>query len=162
MKDTDYTKAEVWIIDLGSFSSIIAFAERFENDGGRLDILVMNAGVATPLYEATADGYESTYVFPRSIIVPPLTVDNSTSLQVNHLGTSLLSLLLLPTMVNTANKESTVSRLVIVSSDMHYHADISKDAQAAPSILAKLNSKEYSTKSSASSCPSPSLPLLTA
>ena len=161
MEDTGYAKAEVWSIDLSSFSSVIAFAERFEKDGGRLDILVMNAGVATPVYEATADGYESTSVFYCPILVPPLTLGNTTSLQVNHLGTSLLSLLLLPSMVNTANQASTVSRLVIVSSDVHYFTKISKDAQSAPNILAKLNSKEYSTASSAFSFPALFLFLLT-
>ncbi|KAF7964843.1 hypothetical protein HWV62_2514, partial [Athelia sp. TMB] len=124
---TDYTKAEVWSIDLSSFSSIIAFADKLEKDGGQLDILVMNAAIVTYVYEATADGYES-------------------SLQVNHLGTSLLSLLLLPSLVKTAKEKSAISRLVIVSSDMHYFTEISKDEQASPSIIAKLNSKEYSTK----------------
>lgn len=125
-KDTGFTKTELWSIDLSSFASVIEFAEKFELDDGRLDILVMNAGILKPTYEATADGYES-------------------GLQVNHLGTALLSLLLLPSLVRTANKESTVSRLVIVSSDMHYLTDFSKEEQASPKILAKLNSKEYCT-----------------
>jgi len=127
-KETNYAKSEVWIIDLSSFASINAFAEKFEKDGGRLDILVMNAAIVTYSYEATVDGYES-------------------SLQVNHLGTSLLSLLLLPVLVKTANEAKTASRLVIVTSDMHYFADITKQEQAAASIIAKLNDKDYSTSS---------------
>ncbi|KZP17994.1 short-chain dehydrogenase [Athelia psychrophila] len=127
-KDTGFKGTELWSIDLSSFSNIIEFAEKFERDGVRLDILVMNAAILTLNYEATADGYEST-------------------LQVNHLGTSLLSLLLLPSLLRTANEASTVSRLVIVSSDSHYFADITKEEQASPNILAKLNSKEYCTTS---------------
>ena len=33
-------------MDLSQFASVVDFANRFERDGGRLDILVMNAGVA--------------------------------------------------------------------------------------------------------------------
>ncbi|KZP30514.1 NAD(P)-binding protein, partial [Athelia psychrophila] len=127
-QETGFGKSELWSVDLGSFSTIVAFAEQFNKDDGRLDILVMNAGVFVMKYEATADGFEL-------------------NLGVNHLGTSLMSLLLLPSLLKTGSEASIASRLVVVSSDMHYGAAISKKEQASPNILAKLNSKEYCTSS---------------
>ncbi|KAK0204647.1 hypothetical protein DFS33DRAFT_676181 [Desarmillaria ectypa] len=73
-------------------------------------------------YHATADGWES-------------------SLQINNLGTSLLSLRLLPLMVNT----SSAPWLVIVTSDVHYLAKVDKNIAAQPGIWMKLSSKEYCT-----------------
>lgn len=58
-KETGYD-AELWQIDLSNFASVKEFADKFEKDGGRLDILVENAGIATTKYEATTDGWEST------------------------------------------------------------------------------------------------------
>jgi retinol dehydrogenase-12 len=59
---TGYTKAELWIIDLADFTSVKLFADRFEQDGGRLDILVENAAITASTYVATKDGWESSFV----------------------------------------------------------------------------------------------------
>jgi NAD(P)-dependent dehydrogenase (short-subunit alcohol dehydrogenase family) len=68
--ETGYTKGELWIVDLGDFASVKHFGERFEKDGGRLDILIANAGISTEKYEATKDGWESTLVtFPIRVSV---------------------------------------------------------------------------------------------
>lgn len=49
---------ELWVLDLSSFASVIAFYERFERDGGRLDILVENAAVIpNPKDAPTTDGW---------------------------------------------------------------------------------------------------------
>lgn len=61
-EDTGYTNVELWLVDLSKFSSVIEFSERFDKDGGRLDILVMNAAVLMRVYEATEDHWESTFV----------------------------------------------------------------------------------------------------
>ncbi len=62
-KETDYQKAELWLVDLSRFSSVTAFANKYEADGGRLDILVLNAGVIPDWeYRTTVDGWESSYV----------------------------------------------------------------------------------------------------
>ena len=57
--ETGYGSAELWIIDLARISSVVDFAERFEKDGGRIDILLLNAAT-TPFagQQLTADGYE--------------------------------------------------------------------------------------------------------
>ncbi|KZS97482.1 NAD(P)-binding protein [Sistotremastrum niveocremeum HHB9708] len=112
---------EYWTLDLTSFASVSAFATRFEKEGGgKLDILVENAGIATNVYRATPDGYES-------------------SIQTNHLSTALLSLLLLPYLSKTPN-----SRVTIVTSEVHFFVSRLIEADS-PKILDRLNEKEYST-----------------
>jgi NAD(P)-dependent dehydrogenase (short-subunit alcohol dehydrogenase family) len=49
------------ILDLSDFASVSSFATAFEKEHDRLDILVCNAGVSMPNYEATKNGWESTY-----------------------------------------------------------------------------------------------------
>lgn len=59
---TGCTTLECWPVDLASFKSVSAFADRFEKEGGnRLDILLQNAGIAVPQFKPTNDGWESTY-----------------------------------------------------------------------------------------------------
>ncbi|KAJ7140939.1 hypothetical protein C8R44DRAFT_692833 [Mycena epipterygia] len=124
--DTGYTNSELWIIDLADFASVSRFADKFDEDGGRLDILVENAGITTAKYEATKDGWES-------------------SLQINCLSTPLLGLLLLPHMLRTAQQYSTLPRLVVVASEMHYFTTITNDLLDKGNILATIGSAEYST-----------------
>ncbi|KAJ7780255.1 hypothetical protein DFH07DRAFT_1026479 [Mycena maculata] len=122
---TGYAKAELWIIDLADFESVRQFADKFERDGGRLDIFVANAAVALLKYEATKNGWE-------------------TSIQVNHLSTSLLALLLLPSMIKTAQEHSTLPRLVVVSSGAHYWFDIEKPVVESPEIIPRHEKYCYS------------------
>ncbi|KAJ6508960.1 short-chain dehydrogenase [Mycena sanguinolenta] len=124
--ETGCKTVEVWILDLTDFKSVRQFADRFEQDGGRLDILVANAAVMLPKYEETKDGWE-------------------TCLQVNCLAMPLLSLLLLPHMLRTGLEHPTVPRIVVVASDVHYWATIEKRVLDSPNILATLGSKEYCT-----------------
>ena len=57
--ETGYESAELWVIDLARISSVVDFAERFEKEGGRIDILLLNAGIGpVPGQQLTADGYE--------------------------------------------------------------------------------------------------------
>jgi retinol dehydrogenase 12 len=58
---TGCTTVECWIVDLADFRSISAFADRFEKEGGgRLDVLIENAGVLQSEYIRTVDGWETT------------------------------------------------------------------------------------------------------
>ncbi|KAJ7837944.1 hypothetical protein B0H13DRAFT_1651258 [Mycena leptocephala] len=123
---TGYSKAELWIIDLADFESVKQFADKFERDGGRLDILVENAALATFDYDATKDGWE-------------------VSLQVNCLSTPLLAFLLIPVMIKTAQQHSTVPRLVVVSSGLHYRSEIDKRVAENPNMLKTIGSAEYCT-----------------
>ncbi|KAJ7096017.1 hypothetical protein C8R43DRAFT_264540 [Mycena crocata] len=123
---TGYAKAELWIVDLADFASVTRFADKFERDGGRLDILVENAGVAGLPYQPTEDGYE-------------------TSLQVNCLSTPLVAIRLLPAMIKTAREHSIVPRLVVVSSSMHYWDKLDASLYESPGIFKTLGSAEYCT-----------------
>ncbi|KAG6879361.1 hypothetical protein C0992_003279 [Termitomyces sp. T32_za158] len=59
-QETGYQAAELWIVDLSDFASVVAFADKFEKDGGRLDILLENAAVLPGKYVSTSDGWERT------------------------------------------------------------------------------------------------------
>ncbi|KAJ7699056.1 hypothetical protein B0H17DRAFT_927003 [Mycena rosella] len=124
--ETGYERAELWLVDLADFSSVQRFADKFERDGGRLDILVENAAIGVFAYETTKDGWES-------------------NLQVNSLAGPLLALLLLPIMVNTANQHATTPRIVVVTSGVHYWHTFEKSLCEDPAVLKTLGSKEYCT-----------------
>ncbi|KAJ7765100.1 hypothetical protein DFH07DRAFT_738005 [Mycena maculata] len=121
-----YTHVELWLIELGDFESVKHFADRFERDGGRLDILVENTAVSMQKYEATKDGWE-------------------TSLQVNCLSTPLVAFLLLPSMIRTAQEHATIPRLVVVASETHYWVTISRKIYEKGNILATLGNAKYCT-----------------
>ncbi|KAF8134745.1 short-chain dehydrogenase [Mycena galopus ATCC 62051] len=124
-KETGYTMGELWIVDLADFQSVKRFADQWESDGGRLDILVANAALEPGKFFLTKDGWEST-------------------LQVNHLATSFVILLLLPRILQTAKENETVSRIVLVSSELLYDVVVEKEARAGPaSILRTLANPEY-------------------
>lgn len=85
-------KIELMLCDLGSLESIRRFAEQFQAQYDRLDILINNAGVVMLKRELTKDGFEM-------------------DLGVNHLGHFLLTMLLLD-----ALKASAGARIVVVGS----------------------------------------------
>ena len=66
-------------------------------------------------------------------------------LQVNYLALSLLALLLLPRMLQTAKDHTTTPRLVIVSSGVHHSVTIDPAVAACPKILQALSSRENSS-----------------
>jgi NAD(P)-dependent dehydrogenase (short-subunit alcohol dehydrogenase family) len=94
---------DVMRLDLGDFASIRAFARSFAERYGRLDVLVNNAGVTLRARGATKDGLETTF-------------------GTNHVGTALLTKELLPIL-----QKSAPSRIVIVSSNLHYRGRMNWD-----------------------------------
>ncbi|CAI7583475.1 unnamed protein product [Penicillium glandicola] len=101
----DKNKILVWPIDLESFASVQTFAARVRNhvfsEGGRLDMAIMNAGIASVEYAVTGDGWER-------------------GIQVNVLSTTLLSLQLLPLLLHTKERDpSAQPHLAILTSDIH-------------------------------------------
>ena len=62
----------------------------------------------------------------------------------NYLSTALLSILMLPHLIKTGTPEC-ASRLVIVSSEVHYFAQTLKGADKWHNIIEKLNDQEYCT-----------------
>lgn len=89
-------------LDLASLDSIREFCKKFHETETRLDILINNAGLLSPL-ERTKDGFEL-------------------NMGVNHLGHFLLTNLLLDLL-----KSATPSRIVVVSSKLHSIGAINKD-----------------------------------
>ena len=57
--ETGYDQAELWLVDQADFSSVKSFADKFEEQGGRLDYLILNAAVGLQTYESTKDGWET-------------------------------------------------------------------------------------------------------
>lgn len=90
---------EVWEVDLASNDSVKAFCAKAAGLE-RLDVVVENAGLATPKLE-TLEGMEST-------------------IKVNVVGTFLMAFLLLETLKKNGEKYGIVPRLVIVASDAHF------------------------------------------
>ncbi|KAJ7650738.1 hypothetical protein FB45DRAFT_974495 [Roridomyces roridus] len=125
-KETGCTTVELWIVDLADFASVRRFADKFDQDGGRLDYFVANAAVILPRYERTKDGYE-------------------TCIQVNCFALPLLSFLLLPHMIRTAREHSSTPRIVFVASEVHFMAKVEKQILESPEILKTLASAEYCT-----------------
>ncbi|KAK0186869.1 hypothetical protein F5146DRAFT_935933 [Armillaria mellea] len=124
-EDTNYSKAELWVIDLASFRSVTAFADKCARELDRLDILVENAGMSPFGKYDVVEGWE-------------------TCLHTNNLGPGLLAIRLVPHMIDTARRFEVYPRIVVVASDVHYWTTFEKDLVESPNILAKLSSKEYS------------------
>ncbi|KAJ8487118.1 hypothetical protein ONZ45_g14441 [Pleurotus djamor] len=128
-EETGYDRAELWLVDLASFDSVKAFAEKFNQEVERLDILVANAAVIPTTYQETIDGWE-------------------TSIQVNHISPALLIFLLLPKLMKTLEAigpNAPSPRVVIVASEVHQYAKVPKKALEASSVLEAIGSKELST-----------------
>lgn len=65
-------------------------------------------------------------------------------LQVDHLGTSLASLLLIPNLVRAAKEKHTTSRMVVTASETHMFTTID-ELVATPEVLKSLNDPEHCT-----------------
>ncbi|KAL7414083.1 hypothetical protein BDY24DRAFT_440995 [Mrakia frigida] len=107
-KATGY-RCETWVLNLMDLKSVEAFATKAKTELERLDVLLSNAGVAATQYIVSAHGYES-------------------GCQVNNISNSLLCLLLLPLLIQTATLPPPIGskspkftpRITIVSSVLHY------------------------------------------
>ncbi|KAH8909066.1 short-chain dehydrogenase/reductase-like protein [Coniochaeta sp. PMI_546] len=93
---------EVWSLDLTSFDSVKEFCRRAQGLE-RVDVVVLNAGVAVPEFVATDGGFE-------------------TQIAVNVISTFLIPLMLLPKMRDTAGRYNVLPHIVCVSSDGHHFA----------------------------------------
>jgi NAD(P)-dependent dehydrogenase (short-subunit alcohol dehydrogenase family) len=124
---TGYPLSNIKILqlDMSVFASVKQFAEAVTKEVPRLDVALLNAGMAAPSYQTSPEGYEM-------------------SLQVNAISTALISILLLPKLRQTANKIGKLTHLEIVGSNGH--SDITQDTlKLSPddSIIEKISSKEF-------------------
>ncbi|KAI0081318.1 NAD(P)-binding protein [Panus rudis PR-1116 ss-1] len=118
-RETGFTRIQSRVLELSNFQQVVSFASQFKKENPVLHILVANAGVAMTKWERTPDNWE-------------------TDLQVNHLSTALLALLLLPCLSQAARDSSSPSRLVVVSSGIHTQVSFSED-QFPSNIITRLN-----------------------
>ncbi|KDQ09164.1 hypothetical protein BOTBODRAFT_37246 [Botryobasidium botryosum FD-172 SS1] len=123
-KSTGNPNVEVMLVDLLKLSSVVDFANHLKQNVERLDYLLLNAGIAIPTYQASDDGIES-------------------NIQVNHISTALVAILLYPLLLDTATKYSVHPRLVVTTSGAHYLANFDSTVLNAPNILEFLGSKDY-------------------
>ncbi|WP_422122346.1 oxidoreductase [Planococcus sp. X10-3] len=99
-EESPQAAVEVMKLDLSDLDSVRAFAENVISRFDSLDLLINNAGVMTPPYAKTNDGFELQFGS-------------------NHLGHFALTGLLLPLLMHTEN-----SRVVTLSSLAHRKASI--------------------------------------
>jgi NAD(P)-dependent dehydrogenase (short-subunit alcohol dehydrogenase family) len=91
---------EVWDLDLSSYASVQAFADRASASLDRLDVLVSNAGIVT--YEFV------------------LAEDNESTITVNVLGGFLLTVLLLPKLRETSVRFDKETVVTFTGSFVHF------------------------------------------
>jgi NAD(P)-dependent dehydrogenase (short-subunit alcohol dehydrogenase family) len=94
------TVAEPMLADFASLAAVRGLAERVLATHDRLDLLVNNAGLITPRFRLSEDGYELT-------------------IAVNHLAPFLLTNLLLDRLRASARLDKSGARIVTVASQAH-------------------------------------------
>ncbi|KAL4783726.1 NAD(P)-binding protein [Aspergillus varians] len=97
LRDSSEVRVDVWLLDLASYDSILAFVERTKTLD-RLDVVVNNAGISKRDFATNANtGHEE-------------------SVQINFLSTALLTILLIP-VLRAKNTPQRPGRISIVTSD---------------------------------------------
>ncbi|RPB03302.1 hypothetical protein L873DRAFT_1800882 [Choiromyces venosus 120613-1] len=125
-------RCEVWEIDIKWFDILKAFAERAQTLP-RLDVAILNAGVAGYAWNISPEGWER-------------------QLQASVLSTTLLAHLLLPKMAQTQKAfPRRQPNLVIVWSELHKATQFNERNEE--KILSTLNNKEHFKKNFTSQYP---------
>ncbi|KAH8649404.1 retinol dehydrogenase [Tricladium varicosporioides] len=91
---------QVWQLDMCSYTSVLAFADRVRAELPRLDVFCANAGVYNMEFRTTKDGEEETIV-------------------TNVISTALLGCLVLPKLRETALKFDTHTHFTITASELY-------------------------------------------
>ncbi|KAL9624792.1 MAG: hypothetical protein Q9160_001147 [Pyrenula sp. 1 TL-2023] len=118
-------RIEVWHLDMLSYPSVKAFVERVSSDLDRVDVVVLNAGIAPRWFKLSEYGWE-------------------TALQVNVLSTTLLALLVLPKLRSSrkAFPDSERPVLEFLGSGAQYLAKIKPKYSTSKNLLAALSTPE--------------------
>ncbi|CAJ2511647.1 Uu.00g072720.m01.CDS01 [Anthostomella pinea] len=134
---------QVWELDHESFDSVRKFADRAAALD-RLDIAILSAGVKSMEFSRSRAGHESNVQVrrPRSVALPssPYVYRFESTWPGHHLGTALLSLLLLGPLKATATAKASKTRLTIVSSETHFWAKLSE--VTTPNTFESMDKKE--------------------
>lgn len=111
---------EVWALDHESYESIVEFGKRVATLE-RLDYALLNAGLKMMHYTTSLLGHEL-------------------NVQINHIGTSAVSLLILPILQRTAQKLNSPVRMTFVSSEGHFWIPFKE--QTAENILKRMDDED--------------------
>jgi len=112
---------EVWQLDLSSYKSVLAFADRAQTELPRLDVLLLNAGINT-----------------RHFCV---TEDNEETITTNVISLALLACLLHPKLCATASSSGTPAHLTITASELYEVAKFTERAAPVGQLFATLNNE---------------------
>ena len=115
-------QVEVWELDMMSYDSVLAFAER-ANELDHLDIAVLNAGAWRVPFVQSSYGWEE-------------------DLQINTLSTTLLAIALLPKLKNSRQQSGRIPILEFVNSGLHQSAVVPIEVRAEENILDYYNRRE--------------------
>ncbi|KAF2713326.1 NAD(P)-binding protein [Pleomassaria siparia CBS 279.74] len=124
-ESTGKNVVEIWQLDLSSYTSVIAFGSRIWSLN-RLDAFIQNAGILTTNFS--------------------LAEDNESIITTNVVSTTMLALLVLPKLRQTAEEFNIRTRLSFNGSDLQYIARF-KEAKRPGSLFDALNRKEDSNMS---------------
>lgn len=114
---------EVWELDMLSYDSVIAFAQR-ASELAHLDIAVLNAGVRRVPFSKSKYGWEE-------------------DLQVNTMSTTLLAILLLPTLKKSKHITGRIPILEMVNSGLHQRSIVPAETRLENHVLEHYNKKEH-------------------
>jgi hypothetical protein len=116
---------QVWELEMESYDSVIAFAERALKDLKRLDMVILNAGTLQ------ANAYQAAYT------------EHEVMFQVNYLSTALLARLFVPVLRKRSPK-GVPGRLTVASTSIFTHEENRYDPPTWESMdsLARLRTKD--------------------
>ncbi|KAH7134735.1 NAD(P)-binding protein [Dactylonectria estremocensis] len=109
----------VWKLDMSSYASVQAFAEKARAELPRLDALVLNAGLGTRRFR--------------------MTEDNEETITTNVVSLSLLALLLHPKLRETAAAFNTQTHLTVTASELYEVAKLKEREAPEVKLFAALN-----------------------
>ncbi|KZO93404.1 NAD(P)-binding protein [Calocera viscosa TUFC12733] len=125
-KNNPNAVVKVYQLDMSTWDGVTSFASKFIADrkaaGEGLDVAMLNAGIINMAYEVAPTGNEAV-------------------LQVNHLSTALLSLLLLPLLESSTTPAHT-ARLMIVTSGTHKRTSLKANPPEDFNYILSLNDKK--------------------
>jgi NAD(P)-dependent dehydrogenase (short-subunit alcohol dehydrogenase family) len=113
---------QVWELDMMSYDSVEAFANRANEELDHLDIAVLNAGTRRVHFVQSKYGWEE-------------------DIQVNTLSTILLAILLLPKLKKSKQQSSKIPILEFVNSGLHQNAIVPPEVRQT-NVLDHYNKKE--------------------
>jgi NAD(P)-dependent dehydrogenase (short-subunit alcohol dehydrogenase family) len=110
---------QVWHLDLSSYRSVLAFADRVNADLPRLDALIANAGMGTLSFR--------------------MTEDNEETITTNVVSLSLLGFLLYPKLRESALRYNTETHFTVTASELYEVAKFEESKVPVGQIFATLN-----------------------